>query len=643
MADLIQVGVDVNLTDASRQRLEKLQNKANEISSAYKKIGAVATAAFAGAAAAITLAVREASKFETIAVQFKVLTGSIESANAALSQLKDFAAKTPFQFEEIANAGKKLLSFGFSVGELQDRLGELGNVAAASGADFGELSLIYGQVAAAGKLTGERLLQLQERAIPIGPALAKTLGVAESSIRGLVSEGKVTTEVFQKAFATLSQEGGFAFGGLGELSATLSGKISTLKDNFSLVTAQIGEAFAPAAKALADILINVLGFFRENPAVVKFGAALLAVATATSAVVGGMVALKLATLAYSSSTIAAKLATVGLTFSVRTLLGATGIGLLIVVLGDLALNFDKRMQQITAVWTAFANNFIKLAGGIGNLLLGIFTFDVTKIKDGLTSVKDAVVGAVTEIANDPAFNDAGEKISDAFSGGNKDKNKVKLDANSQALLDAAKTDNELLQELRLADVAAQNEEQKKFIDDKRKSNETVAKANQFFRTNEFQGTKTALGNLATLTQSKNKSLAKIGQLASIGRATANTAEGFTKALAQGGVIGPILGATVLAAGAAQIATIKAQKFATGGFVGGPGFRSMDSVPTVQRVGEFNVPPESADDVINARAREIAGAQGGQSSQITLRLIPEEFSRFVEATIQQGRALGTFNA
>lgn len=52
----------------------------------------------------------------------------------------------------------------------------------------------------------------------------------------------------------------------------------------------------------------------------------------------------------------------------------------------------------------------------------------------------------------------------------------------------------------------------------------------------------------------------------IAQAIANTAQGFTKALAEGGIFGIITGAIVAAAGAMQVATIQAQEFAQGGMV-----------------------------------------------------------------------------
>ncbi len=78
--------------------------------------------------------------------------------------------------------------------------------------------------------------------------------------------------------------------------------------------------------------------------------------------------------------------------------------------------------------------------------------------------------------------------------------------------------------------------------------------------------------------------------ASILSATANIAQGVTKAIAQGGVAGIITGLAVSAAGAAQIASIIASKpippsFSTGGIVGGTSYTG-DRVQAMLNSGEM---------------------------------------------------------
>lgn len=70
-------------------------------------------------------------------------------------------------------------------------------------------------------------------------------------------------------------------------------------------------------------------------------------------------------------------------------------------------------------------------------------------------------------------------------------------------------------------------------------------------------------NLATLQSSNVESLARIGKAAAITQAVINTYEGATKALAQGGIYGAVMAASVVATGMAQIAQIRAQSTSTG--------------------------------------------------------------------------------
>ncbi|HOP39400.1 MAG TPA: tape measure protein, partial [Candidatus Woesebacteria bacterium] len=183
-----------------------------------------------------------------VAVQFNVLTGSVTESKRAIEELQKFSAGTPFQFEGIADATKQLLGFGFTSDEVIGKLGPLGDVAAAIGVPLTDLSLIFGQVRAAGKLTGERLLQLQERAVPIGAALAKSLNVPEEAVKNLVSQGKISFADFEKAFKSISEEGGIAFEGMKQKSETLSGRISTLKDNINILSGILGSSLVPVLK-----------------------------------------------------------------------------------------------------------------------------------------------------------------------------------------------------------------------------------------------------------------------------------------------------------------------------------------------------------------------------------------------------------
>lgn len=203
-------------------------------------------------------AIQSAAQIEGLKSQLTTLTGSAGDAGAILKDLQEFSASTPFQLPGLAESTKKLLSFGVAQEDIIGTLTELGDVAAGSGADLQDLTLIFGQIQAQGKLTGERFLQLQERAIPIGPAIAKTMNVSEKAVRGLITAGKVTAEQFNAAFASMSQSGGQFYEGMIRQSKTFDGVMSTLGDNIGLVSADIGDGLLPTAKTLGLAFISLI-------------------------------------------------------------------------------------------------------------------------------------------------------------------------------------------------------------------------------------------------------------------------------------------------------------------------------------------------------------------------------------------------
>ena len=259
MPNTVKVGVDAD-TRKAEKNVKGFTSSVDGLGAVAKKAGVV----FAGVFAAKKLldfgvaAVSAAAEAEGLKTQLETLTGSAEDANNIFQELIKFSASTPFQILGITNTTKKLLSFGFAQDEIIDKLQDLGDVAAGSGADLEELGLIFGQVRAAGKLTGERLLQLQERAIPIGPAIAKTMGIAENAVRKMVSEGRVSFEIFEQAFSSLNEEGNQFAGGMIRQSQTFDGVISTLSDNAQIFAATVGDFLLPAIKRIATASTEAL-------------------------------------------------------------------------------------------------------------------------------------------------------------------------------------------------------------------------------------------------------------------------------------------------------------------------------------------------------------------------------------------------
>lgn len=230
-----------SLKDATGDLISNgLSPLSNILENGLKIAAGAAIGAIGGIVALGGKGIQLAAGFEQTQVAFETMLGSAEKAKDLMAQLFKFSASTPFQFEEVSAAAKQLISFGVGASDVQDTLKRLGDVASGVGAPLGDISLIYGKIMSTGKVSGDTLMQMGERGIPIISALAKTMGVAKDQVAGLVSKGKVGFPEFQKALASMTDSGGQFSGMMEKQSLTLNGLFSSLKDNVELTLAKVG-------------------------------------------------------------------------------------------------------------------------------------------------------------------------------------------------------------------------------------------------------------------------------------------------------------------------------------------------------------------------------------------------------------------
>jgi len=107
---------------------------------AMKASTASALAGGAAAAGAGIKAVTAAADFEQTKVAFTTLIGDAAKAEATLGKLRELGAQTPFEFPELADAGRKLIAFGESADTVPETLRRIGDVSAGVQAPVGELT-----------------------------------------------------------------------------------------------------------------------------------------------------------------------------------------------------------------------------------------------------------------------------------------------------------------------------------------------------------------------------------------------------------------------------------------------------------------------------------------------------------------------
>lgn len=204
-------------------------------------------------------ALKSAADLETLETSFISLTGGAEQAANMMQNLNEFTARTPFQIDAVAKSARQLIASGTGVGEVNEQLQFLGDIAATSGSSIDEIAAIFSKVQAKGKVELESLNQLAERGIPIFTALSEATGLPAAEL----GAGAVSVEKFNEVLKSFTQEGGFASGAMLRLSNTVAGKFSTALDNAKLAAASLGKQLLPLASKALTAFTNLAQKFTQ--------------------------------------------------------------------------------------------------------------------------------------------------------------------------------------------------------------------------------------------------------------------------------------------------------------------------------------------------------------------------------------------
>lgn len=282
-------------------RLSQFGRQAEQIGANFAGLGARLTAGLTlplGAIAKTSLQLSGALEQKKIA--FETMLGSAERASAHLRELRDFAAKTPFQFTELVESSKRMQALGFAAEQVIPNLRAIGGAAAALGSGsegINRITLALGQMQAKGKVTSEELKQLTEAGIPAWQMLAKILNTDVAGAMALVEKRAVNSAAAVPALISAINE---RFGGLLEKqSNTLLGRFSNLKDRLEEVATTIGDTLRPQAERtiaalqrIGDVAADAAKKFEGLPGPVKEATASLvaffAVAGPVALVTGGI-------------------------------------------------------------------------------------------------------------------------------------------------------------------------------------------------------------------------------------------------------------------------------------------------------------------------------------------------------------------
>lgn len=321
-------------------------------------------AALAGGAAAMGIgvkAVNAAADFEQTKVAFSTLIGDAAKAEQTLVKLRELGAETPFEFPELADAGRKLIAFGESADAVPETLRRIGDVSAGIQAPINEIAELYGKARVQGRLFGEDINQLTNRGIPIIGELAKQFGVGENEVKKLVASGEVGFPAIEKAFVSLTSEGGKFAGMMDAQSKTTTGLFSTLKDTINEVFLTLGEPINDAIRPLISEAIGLVS--KLTPLAVEAGKR---IKDAIQFVIAAFKSGQILDLVASSLKL-------GFAIGINTLVNGF----------RLAVEFFWNLLTDGSMWKSLGTTLLGLVAGFGAALLNAFQTPIVYLQAGM--------------------------------------------------------------------------------------------------------------------------------------------------------------------------------------------------------------------------------------------------------------------
>lgn len=192
--------------------------------------------------------VQIASKIETASISFEVLTKSAEGSTQIMKQLRDLAKSTPIAFSDFAQATKMMLGTRVAADQIKPTLSALAAISLGNTETFAGLAKAFSDVSAAGRLTGQEMLQFRNAGFNPLNEIARTTGKSMRQLKLDMEEGRISFDVLAGSILSVVGAGGL-FEGMNErLMGTTQGQFNQLKNAFQEMQITIGNTILPAVR-----------------------------------------------------------------------------------------------------------------------------------------------------------------------------------------------------------------------------------------------------------------------------------------------------------------------------------------------------------------------------------------------------------
>lgn len=374
----------VSKAATTADQVEKRFEKFETVGAAMAKIGVGLTAGLTVPIVGIgTAALTAAGDMEQAQIGFTTLLKSGDAASAMLANLRDFAAKTPFQFTELVTASQRLMAMGFAANEVIPTLRSVGDAVSALGAGpemMNRIVLALGQMRNSAKLSAADMKQLTEAGISGWRYLSEATGIAMTDIQDKAKDVLTGAQAAQIVMQGMARD--FA-GGMEAQSRSMVGMWSNVKDAVGFALADIGRLMLPTAKTIleqfvlptVDGLKSLAAWFGTLPEPIKMGAVALAGLLAAA----GPITLAIGALGMAIPAVTAGLTAIAgvLGVAVAPMLaaaaGIAGITVVLVALGTwVAANWEPIKATVLQAWDGLGELWGAIWNPIAGFLVGVW-------------------------------------------------------------------------------------------------------------------------------------------------------------------------------------------------------------------------------------------------------------------------------
>lgn len=217
-------------TDAGSGMFDGLQSAVTKGSIAANLFSTVSGKIIEAGKQVVSTGVQYNAQLEQYQTALTNMLGSEAEAVALLDEIKQDAAKTPFDTAGLVKANELLISTGIDAESSRKTILALGDAVSATGGGNEELSRMaqnLQQIQNAGKATSADIKQFAYAGIDVYGILADYTGKTAEEVQKMT----VTYDLLSNALISAADEGGRYFNSMSTQSETLNGQWSTLKDN----------------------------------------------------------------------------------------------------------------------------------------------------------------------------------------------------------------------------------------------------------------------------------------------------------------------------------------------------------------------------------------------------------------------------